>query len=334
MNLMQIPRRRYTPFFTPIQKLDRLSQALGGKVNVYMKRDDMLALAGGGNKARKLEYLMADALAQGADTIITSGAIQSNHCRLTLAASVVEGMKCHLVLTQYVPGTYDPAASGNNLLYHLLGAEQLHVIDAGVDIPAKMEQVAQELRAQGRKPYIIPGGGSNDIGSLGYVSCVQEMLMQLHDMDVNIDYIVTTSGSAGTHAGLLAGVIGQNAHIPVVGICTNQDKAAQEKGVYDLTLKLARKLGFEQAVKREDVIVIDDYIGEGYSRVTGGMVEAVKLLARTEAILMDPVYTGKAMHGMLDLIEKGYFAQGKNVLFLHTGGGPALFAYTDAFLQD
>ncbi len=331
MNLSRFPRRRYTSIHTPIEKLEHLNEALGGKAVIYMKRDDMLGLAGGGNKTRKLEFLMADAIANGADTIITCGAVQSNHCRITLAASVVEGMKCHLVLEQRVPNSYDPNATGNNMLFHLMGAEQLHVVDGGSDMPGKMNEVADSLRAKGRKPYIIPGGGSNDIGGLGYVSCAQEMLMQLHDMDVKPNYIVVTSGSAGTHAGMLAGIIGSNAGIPVVGIGINRKKEAQTKAVYDLTVKLARKLGFEDAVRHEHVTVFDDYIGDGYSRVTNGMVDAVTLLARTEAILLDPVYTGKTMDGMLDLIDKGYFGVGKTILFLHTGGSAALFAYADTF---
>ena len=331
MNLAQFPRQRYTPFHTPIQKLERLTAHLGGKVNIYMKRDDLLGLAGGGNKTRKLEFLMADALGRGADTIITCGAVQSNHCRLTLAASTLEGLKCQLVLEQRVPNSYNPQATGNNMLFNIMGVEAVHVVEGGVNLMAKMEEVATALRAQGRKPYIIPGGGSNDIGGLGYVSCVQEMLMQLHDMDLNLDAIVTTSGSAGTHAGILAGILATNAHIPVVGIGINRKKEAQTQAVYDLTCKLATKIGMSGPVRAEDVIVFDDYVGAGYSRVTPGMVEAVKLLARIEAILMDPVYTGKAMDGMLDLISKGYFKAGSNVLFLHTGGSPALFAYGETF---
>ena len=331
MSLAQFPRRRYTPFHTPIQKLERLSAHLGGHINLYMKRDDLLGLAGGGNKTRKLEFLMADALSKGADTIITCGAVQSNHCRLTLAASTLEGLKCQLVLEQRVPNSYNPQATGNNMLFNIMGVEAVHVVEGGVNLMAKMEEVADALRAQGRKPYIIPGGGSNDIGGLGYVSCAQEMLMQLHDMDVNMDAIVTTSGSAGTHAGILAGILATSAHIPVVGIGINRKKEAQTQAVYDLTCKLAAKIGMTEAVKMEDVIVFDDYVGEGYSRVTPGMVEATRLLARVEAILMDPVYTGKAMDGMLDLIGKDYFKAGSNVLFLHTGGSPALFAYPDTF---
>jgi D-cysteine desulfhydrase len=333
MNLSKFPRRRYTQYATPIEKLERLSGILGGPT-VYMKRDDLLGLAGGGNKTRKLEFLMADALSKGADTVITCGAVQSNHCRLTLAAAVKEGLRCQLVLEQRVPGSYDRYASGNNFLFHLLGVEAVHVVEGGSDMMAEMQRVADELREQGRKPYIIPGGGSNEIGALGYVACAQEMLQQLFEMELSIDHIIVTSGSTGTHAGVLTGIIGQNAHIPVTGIGINRRKSPQTEAVYALCTALASKLELRQAPAKEDVIVFDDYIGEGYSRPTKEMIEAVRLVARTEAILLDPVYTGKAMAGMIDLIKKGYFGDAKNILFLHTGGSPALYAYTKEFFQE
>ena len=332
MNLSQFPRRRYTPYDTPIERLDRLSAALGGST-IYMKRDDLLGLAAGGNKTRKLEFLMADALNKGADTIITCGAVQSNHCRLTLAAAVKEGLKCQLVLEQRVANSYNPHASGNNFLYDLLGVEAVRVVTGGTDMIGEMGKLADELAAKGRKPYIIPGGGSNEIGGLGYVSCAQELLDQLFHMDVNVDHIVLTSGSTGTHAGVLAGILGNNANIPVTGISINRKKAIQTDAVYSLTQRLFNKMGVNQPIDKDKVIVFDDYVGEGYSRPTEAMVEAVKLVARTEAILLDPVYTGKAMAGMIDLMKKGYFAGAKNILFLHTGGSPALFAYTDTFFD-
>ncbi|MGI6702903.1 MAG: D-cysteine desulfhydrase [Clostridia bacterium] len=333
MNLSKFPRRCYTGYATPIEKLERLSSVFGGP-DIYMKRDDLLGLAGGGNKTRKLEFLMADALSQGADTVITCGAVQSNHCRLTLAAAVKEGLHCQLVLEQRVPGSYDRCAGGNNLLFHLMGVEAVHVVEGGSDMMAEMQRVADALKAMGRKPYIIPGGGSNEIGALGYAACVQEMLQQLFEMEVAIDHIVLTSGSTGTHAGVLTGIVGQNAGIPVTGIGINRRKEPQTEAVYALCSKLSAKLGLKNAPTKEEVIVFDDYIGEGYSRPTKEMVEAVKLVARTEAILLDPVYTGKAMAGMMDLIKKGYFGHAKNILFLHTGGSPALYAYANEFISD
>lgn len=329
MNLAKFPRRRYTEGFTPLQKLSRLSEIMDGP-EIYIKRDDLLGLTAGGNKTRKLEFLMADALAKGADTIITCGAVQSNHCRLTLSAAVTEGLKCQLVLEQRVPNSYNAHASGNNFLFDLLGVEAVHVVDGGSDMMAEMQKVADALIQQGRKPYIIPGGGSNEIGALGYVSCAQEVLAQAFDKGIDFDHIIVTSGSTGTHAGLLVGINGENAHIPITGISINRKKDVQRDNVYKLCVKTCEKLGVP-VFSEDKVVVYDDYVGEGYSRVTDGMLHAVKLVAKTEGILLDPVYTGKTMAGFLDLIKKGVFKKGEKVLFVHTGGSPALFAYTDYF---
>ena len=334
MNLAQFPRRGYVTTPTPIEHCPNFSKALGADIDVYIKRDDMLPGTAGGNKTRKLDFCIADALQKGCDTVITCGAVQSNHCRLTLAASVKEGLKCHLVLEQRVPNSYREDASGNNYLFHLLGVEGIHVVDGGSDMMAEMNKVADELKAKGRKPYIIPGGGSNAIGGTGYAACAQEILQQSFAMGVSFDHIICTSGSTGTHAGLLVGLKGENANIPLTGIGINRKKDAQRKAVYDHSVELAKHLGVANEITMDDVIVFDDYIGEGYSRVTKGMVKAVKLVARTEAILLDPVYTGKTMDGMLDLMQKGYFDGCKNILFVHTGGSPALFAYTDTFFPE
>jgi D-cysteine desulfhydrase len=332
MNLAKFPRRRYTEFQTPIQFLPNLTKVMGGP-NIYIKRDDMLGLTAGGNKTRKLEFLMADALAQGADTILTCGAVQSNHCRLTLAAAVKEGLKCQLILEERVPGSYNPDASGNNYLFRLLGVEAIRVVKGGSDMMAELNKLADELRAAGRRPYVIPGGGSNPIGAMGYVACAEEILEQMFDMSINFDHIITPSGSAGTHAGLIAGLIGNNANIPLTGISVNRSKQLQSDAVYHLAVQLCEKLGTRNVVAPGDVIVFDDYVGPGYSLPTQAMVDAVQLLARTEAILVDPVYTGKTMAGMLDLIRKGYFDNCKNILFVHTGGSPALYAYEQVTLN-
>ena len=331
MNLSRFPRRHYTPGPTPIEKLERLSAALGGPT-IYIKRDDLLGLAGGGNKTRKLEFLIGDALAQGADTVITCGAVQSNHCRLTLAASVVEGLNCHLVLEQRVPNSYDKKAGGNNFLYELMGAQGIHVVEGGTDLMSKMSEVAEGLKVQGRKPYIIPGGGSNETGALGYAACAQELMQQLFDMDLKIDNIVLTSGSTGTHSGMLAGMCGVNGQVPITGIGINRKNERQIPAVFDLASRTAAKLGLANPPRLEDVTIFEDYIGDGYSLPTPGMAEAVKLLARTEAILLDPVYTGKTMDGLIDLVKKGYFKDCENILFLHTGGAPALYHYRSDIL--
>ncbi len=332
MNLARFPRRRYTVGFTPIEKLHRLTAALAGP-DIYIKRDDLLGLPEGGNKTRKLEFVVADALKQGADTLITAGAVQSNHCRLTLAAAAKEGLKCRLVLEERVPNSYDPRASGNNFLYRLLGAEQIRVVPGGSDMMEEMRKVAEEAAGLGRRTYIIPGGASNAIGATGYVACAEEILTQAFDMGVAFDCVVCASGSAGTHAGLVTGFYGNNADIPVIGINVSRPKEQQENNVFALIQKTAAHVAINGQIPRDAVTCLDDYVGPGYSLPTENMVEAVRMLARSEAILLDPVYTGKAMAGLIDLVRNGFFKKGKNVLFLHTGGSPALYAYGEALLD-
>jgi len=332
MNLAQFPRRRYTPGETPLEKAPRLTKALGGP-DIYVKRDDLLGLAAGGNKTRKLEFLVADALAQGADTLITCGAVQSNHCRLTLAAAVRERLACRLVLEERVPGTYDPEASGNNFLFNLMGVERVTVVPRGSDMMKAMDKAADEVKAEGRKAYAIPVGGSNPIGATGYVACAQEIMAQTFEQGINIDYVVCASGSAGTHAGLLTGFYGCNMNVPVLGINVSRAKHDQEELVYDLVKRTAQHVGLNLEIPREAVTCFDEYVGPGYSLPTPGMAEAVRLVARTEGILLDPVYTGKAMAGLIDLVRKGFFNKDDTVLFVHTGGSPALYVYQDYLLN-
>jgi len=326
MNLARFPRRRYTEGYTPIEKVSRLSELLGGPT-IYFKRDDLLGLSAGGNKTRKLEFLVADALAQGADTLITCGAVQSNHCRLTLAAAVKEGLKCRLVLEERVPKSYKREAGGNNFLFQLLGVEKVKVVPGGSDMLKEMQAVADEVAAEGRKAYVIPGGGSNAVGSTGYVACAEEILQQLFGMGLKIDRVVCASGSTGTHAGLVVGFSGNNSNIPVVGIDVSRPKDQQEKMVYDTVVKTAKHVGIQSEIPREAVVCFGDYYLPGYSQPNPGMVEAVTMVARSEGILLDPVYTGKAMAGLIDLVRKGYFRKNENILFVHTGGSPALYVY-------
>ena len=333
MDLARFPRRRYTAYETPIEFLPNLTRALGGP-DLYIKRDDLLEGAGGGNKTRKLEFLMADALAQGADTILTCGAVQSNHCRLTLSAAVKEGLKCQLVLEERVPGTYREDASGNIFLMRLLGAEAIHVISDGRRPADVMEQVAEELRRQGRKPYIIPGGGSDAIGGLGYVACAQETLHQTYHMGLALDHVFCACGSTGTYAGLLVGFHGANAHIPVTGVSVSRKEAELAPMVAQLAGKLAEELGISAPLPDGEIRILDGYVGPGYSLPAPSTVETVRLLARTESILLDPVYTGKTMDGLIDQIRQGRFRKGEKVLFVHTGGWPALFAYMEETLKE
>ena len=331
MNLAQFPRRRYTQGETPIEKAPRLSSVLGGP-DIYIKRDDLLGLAAGGNKTRKLEFLVADALAQGADTLITCGAVQSNHCRLTLAAAVKEGLRCRLVLEERVRGTYNPEASGNNFLFNLMGVEKVTVVPGGSDTMKAIEKAADEVKAEGRKAYTIPVGGSNPIGATGYVACAQEIMTQTFQQGINIDYLVCASGSAGTHAGLVTGFYGCNMNVPVLGINVSRKKHDQEELVYGLIKRTAQHVGLNSQIPSDTVTCFDEYVGPGYSLPTSGMAEAVRLVARTEGILLDPVYTGKTMAGLIDLVRKGFFKKDDTVLFVHTGGSPALYVYEDYLL--
>ena len=297
MNLAKFPRRGYLQGPTPIESLTNFSETLGKKVNIWMKRDDLLPGCGGGNKTRKLDFSFADAIQQGADTIITCGAVQSNHCRLTASWAAKESIDCHLVLEERVKGSYHSDASGNNFLFQVLGTKSISVVPGGSDMMQEMQKVADQLSTEGKRPYIIPGGASNAIGAIGYVACAQETLQQLFEMNLSIDHVVVPSGSAGTHAGMVTGFEGNNAQIPITGINVSRPKDQQEKIVHDLALLTAEKVGVEQEVSRDSVTCFDNYVGPGYSLPTEGMIEAVKLLATTEAILLDPVYSGKTMAG-------------------------------------
>ena len=333
MHLARFPRRRYTEGWTPIEKLERLSRLLGGP-DIYMKRDDLLGLAGGGNKTRKLEFLVADAMAKGYDTLVTVGAVQSNHCRLTMAAAVKEGLKCRLVLEERVAKSYNLNASGNNFLYRLMGVEKVAVVPGGTDVAGAMQQVADEVAGLGRKAYVIPGGGSNPLGALGYVACAEEILAQTFDLGLRLDAIVCASGSAGTHAGLIVGLVGNNSQIPLLGINVRRTRAEQEPNVHKLAQATAALLGLKDGIPREAIEALGDWVGPGYSLPTPSMVEAVQMLAQVEGILLDPVYTGKTMAGLIALIRQGRFKKGQQVLFVHTGGAPAIYAYQDVLLGE
>ena len=328
MKLTRFPRHSFSTGVTPIEKLETFSKKLGGP-NVYVKRDDIYGtISPGGSKTRKLEFLLGDAMHQDANTIITCGAPQSNHCRLTVAASVKLGLECHLIIEERIPDTYRLDANGNNLHYRLLAAKSINVLKRGADLMSAMQNKAEELKKEGKTSYTIPTGGSNALGTLGYVVCCLEILQQLFDKGLNIDHIVLTSGSAGTHAGMLAGMKALSGNIPIIGISINRNEDLQKKAVYELALKTAKILGTVEP-NLDEVIVYGDYVGEGYSLPTDGMVKAVKLLAETEALILDPVYTGKTMHGLIDLANKGVFNKDENVLFLHTGGTTALYQYKD-----
>ena len=330
MDLTKYPRIKCGHWPTPLEPMLNLTELLDGP-ELWVKRDDCTGLSSGGNKTRKLEYLIADAIAQGADTIITQGATQSNHARQTAALCAIKKLECQILLedrTQYKDDSY--RLNGNVLLDRLHGAT-VASRPGGSDMQAEMEALALVLQAQGKKTYVIPGGGSNTIGALGYVSAALELLNQLYEMGMTATHLVLATGSSGTHAGLLAGLKILNSDLKVIGIGVRAPKEKQEQMVYDLACKTATMLGHEGAVKREDVFADCNYVGAGYGLPTPGMVEAVRMLAETEGLLFDPVYTGKGLAGLVDWIRKGKFQKTDKVIFLHTGGSAALFGYPDAF---
>ena len=324
MNLAKFARARFAHLPTPLEPAPRLSAELG--IDLWIKRDDCTGLAGGGNKTRKLEFLLGEALEQGADTLITQGAIQSNHVRQTAAAAASFGMACEIVLENRTGSTAtDYLGSGNVLLDQLLGAS-IRVVPAGLDMNAEMAVNAADVRARGGSPYIIPGGGSNAVGALGYVDCALELAAQANDQGLVIDRLVTATGSAGTQAGLVAGMAVSGADIPVLGIGVRAPKEKQESNVFNLAVETAALLGHPERVTREMVVADCDYVGAGYGLIDQGVADALMLAARTEGLLLDPVYTGKAMKGLIALARADAFA-GETVVFLHTGGAQGLFGY-------
>lgn len=331
MHLARFPRVRLFPAPTPLERLDNLTRALGGP-EIWIKRDDCTVLATGGNKVRKLEWLIGEARAQGASHIVTQGAVQSNHVRQTAAAARRHGMTCTALLEHRVDtNDRDYLGSGNVLLDKLFGC-RIEYRPAGGDMNAAAEERGAELRARGEKVYVIPGGGSNPVGALGYVSCAQELMQQADEMGLRIDLVVTATGSAGTHAGLVVGLEGMNAGVPVLGIGVRLPRDRQEENVHRLAQATADHVGIKAAIPRQAVEANCDYVGDGYGIPTKGMGEAVAMLARTEGILLDPVYSGKAMAGLVDLVRKRAIGADKTVVFLHTGGAVGLFGYT-SFLE-
>ena len=330
MHLARFPRRFLAHLPTPLERLDRLTKELNGP-EIWIKRDDCTGMSTGGNKTRKLEFLMAEAELQGAEMVVTQGATQSNHARQTAAFAAKMGMGCHIVLEDRTgSNNANYNNNGNVLLDHLHGATT-EKRAMGPDFNAVIEEVANEMRADGKKVYTIPGGGSNPTGALGYVNCAFELLNQVNNSSMKIDHIVTATGSAGTQAGLIVGLKAMNAQIPLLGIGVRAPKAKQEENVYNLACKTAEKLGCPGVVAREDVVANTDYVGEGYGIPTESGIEAIKMFAELEAILLDPVYSAKGAAGFIDLIRKGHFKKGERVVFLHTGGSVALFGYDAAF---
>lgn len=329
MMLSRFPRVRFGHLPTPLEPMHRLSAALGGP-EIWVKRDDCTGLSTGGNKTRKLEFLMAEAQAQGADMVLTQGATQSNHARQTAAAAARLGMACHLLLEDRT-GSTDPnyTGNGNVLLDHLHGATT-ETRPGGLDMNAEMEAVAEIFRAEGRNVYTIPGGGSNPTGALGYVNCAFELMGQINDLGLVFDHLVHATGSAGTQAGLITGLKACNATLPLLGIGVRAPRQVQEENVFKLASATAEKLRCAGVVAREDVVANTDYVGAGYGIPTETGIEAIRMFAELEGLLLDPVYSAKGAAGMIDLIRGGGFSKGQRIIFLHTGGSAALFGYESA----
>ena len=330
MLLTQFPRIRLAHLPTPLEHMPRLTKHLGGP-RLWIKRDDCTGLGTGGNKTRKLEFLMADAIELDSDTVITQGATQSNHVRQTAAATARLGLSCHIILedrTGYSDEAYQ--SNGNVLLYNIFGAN-VTTCAGGTDMNAEMENLADLLKTQGKKPYVIPGGGSNPVGALGYVNAAFELIAQANDLDLKASHVVTATGSAGTQAGLVVGMAAMNCAVPLLGIGVRAPKEQQEKAVYELAVHTATHMNLAGIMKRENVVANTDYVGPGYGLPTEGMIDAVNLVARLEGILLDPVYSGKAMDGFIQLTRSGFFTKDSDVVFLHTGGAAGLFAYPAAF---
>ena len=312
---------------TALEAMPRLSEHLGGP-KLWIKRDDCTGLASGGNKTRKLEFLVGEALEQGADLLVTQGAIQSNHVRQTAAAACKFGLQCHALLEHRVPNTGDKYNhSGNVFLDRIFGAT-FEYREAGLDMNAETLAVVETLKQSGRKPYFIPGGGSNDVGALGYASCGQELHLQAKEIDVAFDWLVMGTGSTGTQAGLVAGLNAVDSDMKVMGVSVRQPHDKQVNAVNGLAQKVAARLGPKE-LPIEKIIVDDNYVGEGYGIPAESTLEAIMMAARFEGLLLDPVYSGKGFAGLIGMVRAGFFTANDNVVFLHTGGSVALFAYED-----
>lgn len=326
--LADMPRVRLVTGASPLERLDHLSRLNTG-ATIWAKRDDMQGLAMGGNKVRQLEYYFGAARAEGADTILITGAVQSNFCRLTAAFAAKLGWECHIQQEERV-ATNDPLyrESGNVLLEKMMGAH-LHSYPDGEDeagADANLEVIADGLRAKGRRPYVIHlAPGHAPLGALGYVDCAVELLEQLDAQGLRINHIAVPSGSGATHAGFVYGMRAMGSEIPITGYCVRRPAALQAPRLETRCAEIAGLLEADNPVRPEDIVVNDRFLGPGYGKLNAPTDRAISLSARTEALLLDPVYSGKCMAGALNVA--GNRPEGENVLFLHTGGTPGVFAY-------
>jgi D-cysteine desulfhydrase family pyridoxal phosphate-dependent enzyme len=321
----QLPRVRLAHLPTPLDELPRLTRALGGP-RLLMKRDDQTGLATGGNKTRKLEFSAAEALRQGADTLVTLGAVQSNHVRQTAAAAAACGLRCVVVLRGHAPAV----TTGNLLLDHLLGARVVFSGERTQEMVA--EEIVAEQRSAGHRPYLIPLGASDEVGAAGFAAAIEELDGQLKDRKITVDRVVFASSSFGTQAGLCVGAKALAFRPQITAIAIDSALEELKMGVAAIAARLIRRLGMETSLAREEVLGFDGYRGAGYAIMGEPELEAIQLAARCEGILLDPVYTGRAMAGLIDLIRNGGVGKRETVVFWHTGGTAALYAYADQLL--
>ena len=321
----KVPRVRLGQLPTPLEEWPRLARALGGP-RLFVKRDDQTGLATGGNKTRKLEFSVAEALKQGADTLITLGAVQSNHARQTAAAAAVSGLRCVVVLRGNAP----PSVTGNLLLDHLLGARVVFSGDRTREEVAN--EVMDEERARGQRPYLIPVGASDEVGAVGFVAALEELDEQIAERRLRVDRVVFATSSLGTQAGLCVGAKALGFRPELAGIAIDSTRDEIRAGVADLAARTIRRLGLAASLSAEEVVAYDGYLGGGYAVLGEPEREAIALVARHEGVLLDPVYTGRAMAGLIDLVRRGEFGRKETVVFWHTGGSAALFAYAPELL--
>lgn len=330
MQLGRLPRLKLAALPSPLEEAPSLSAYLGGP-RIMFKRDDITGLAFGGNKARKAEYLMGEAIDRGCDVVITVGAVQSNHARVTAAAARRLGLDAVLVLSGEEPAL----RQGNLLLDAIFGAD-MRIVNTDDDfvLMGVVEDVARDLRRQGRNPYVIPMGGSTALGAAAFVNAGLELLDQLNSRGIRADAIVHSSGSGGTQAGLYTAMKVTQSHIQVIGVSAGSARDVVTSRIRGLIDDLIALLGLDWRPHPDDIVVTDAYAGERYGVPTPGCLDAIRLAARTEGIILDPVYTGKAMAALIDMARTGQFAPDQTVVFWHTGGQPALFAYADSLAED
>lgn len=317
----KLPRVKLATLPTPLEEMARLTKELNGP-RLWIKRDDCTGLAFGGNKERKAEFSLADALSKRADVVITTGGIQSNHVRATTAAANRLGLRVVLIVYGNKPKEYE----GNLLLDYLLGAD-IRFVSAGREFSVVSRRIEEELKRKGHVPYVIPGGASYPVGAIAYVSAMLELLTQANELGFNIDYVIHAAGSGGTQAGLIVANKALGSRVGVLGMCDEPDGDWLVKKTVEIANATAKLLNLKVRMELEDVTLIADYAGEEYGVLTSEALEAIKLVAQIEGILLDPVYTGKAMAGLIDMTRRKRFKKKDNVVFIHTGGLPALFAY-------